>query len=127
MHQPFLAGLLTDERADRYALPSGDRMRDPSWDGAYRRLAILREHLAPGSITAFAIQFALAHPIVASLIVGLNTVAQVDQVIDAAAEPAPLSHVRAGTGDLRGARAHRNRVAAVSGDAVRYPRSRQGS
>ena len=89
--RPFLAGLLTDERADRYALPSGDRMRDPSWDGAYRRLAILREHLAPGSITAFAIQFALAHPIVASLIVGLNTVAQVDQVIDAAAEPAPLS------------------------------------
>ena len=32
-------------------------------------------------------RFALAHPVVASLIVGLNTVAQVDQVIDAAAEP----------------------------------------
>ena len=89
--RPFLAGLLTDRRADRAALPAGDRMRDPSWDTAYRRLALLRERLQPASVTAFAIQFALAHPIVASLIVGLNTVEQVDEVIDAAAEPAPRS------------------------------------
>ena len=87
--RPFLAGLLTDRRADREALPAGDRMRDPSWDGAYRRLAVLRERLQPTSVTAFAVQFALAHPIVASLIVGLNTAEQVDEVIDAAAEPAP--------------------------------------
>ena len=89
--RPFLAGLLTDRRADRDALPAGDRMRAPSWDGAYKRLEVLRERLQPHSVTAFAIQFALAHPIVASLIVGLNTVAQVDEVIDAAAEPAPRS------------------------------------
>ena len=86
--RPFLAGLLTDQRADRRCLPDDDRMRAPSWDGAYGRLAILREHLAPASMTRFAIQFALAHPIVSSLIVGLNTVAQVDEVLDAAAEPA---------------------------------------
>ena len=89
--RPFLAGLLTDRRADRAALPAGDRMRDPSWDAAYRRLAVLRERLQPASVTAFAVRFALAHPIVASLIVGLNTVEQVDEVIDAAAEPAPHS------------------------------------
>ena len=89
--RPFLAGLLTDRRADRDALPAGDRMRDPSWDAAYRRLATLRERLGPASVTAFAIQFALAHPIVASLIVGLNTVEQVDEVIDAAATPAARS------------------------------------
>ena len=89
--RPFLAGLLTDRRADRDALPAGDRMRDPSWDAAYQRLAALRERLQPASVTAFAIQFALAHPIVASLIVGLNTVEQVDEVIDAAEQPAPRS------------------------------------
>ncbi len=87
--RPFLAGLLTDRRADRDALPAGDRMRNPSWDAAYQRLAVLRERLQPASVTAFAIQFALAHPIVASLIVGLNTVEQVDEVIDAAEQPAP--------------------------------------
>jgi aryl-alcohol dehydrogenase-like predicted oxidoreductase len=89
--RPFLAGLLTDRRADREALPAGDRMLDPSWDAAYRRLAVLRERLQPPSVTAFAVRFALAHPIVASMIVGLNTVEQVDEVIDAAAEPAPRS------------------------------------
>ena len=86
--RPFLAGLLTDRRADRHALPDGDRMRERSWDRAYDRLAVIRERLGPASMTRFAIRFALAHPIVASLIVGLNTVAQVDEVIDAAAEPA---------------------------------------
>ena len=89
--RPFLAGLLTDRRADRDALPADDRMRNPSWDAAYRRLAVLRERLQPASVTAFAVQFALAHPIVASLIVGLNTVEQVDEVIDAAEHPAPRS------------------------------------
>ena len=86
--RPLLAGLLSDRRADRHTLPAGDRMRAPEWDGAYQRLAVLRQRLAPASLTRFAIRFALAHPIVASLIVGLNTVAQVDELIDAAAEPA---------------------------------------
>ena len=86
--RPFLAGLLTDRRADHHTLPDDDRMRAPEWDAAYERLAVLRKRLGPASMTRFAIRFALAHPIVASLIVGLNTVAQVDEVIDAAAEPA---------------------------------------
>ena len=37
------------------------------------------------SWTSFAVRFALIHPIVTSLIVGLNTPAQVDEVLDAAA------------------------------------------
>ena len=37
------------------------------------------------SWTSFAIRFALIHPIVTSLIVGLNTPEQVDEVLDAAA------------------------------------------
>ena len=85
--RPLLAGLLTDRRGDRKALPDGDRMRAPEWDGAYERLALLRQQMVPAALTRFAIRFALAHPVVASLIIGLNTVAQVDQVVDAAAEP----------------------------------------
>ena len=86
--RPFLAGLLTDRRADRQALPADDRMRERTWDGAYDRLDVLRDRTVPESMTRFAVRFALAHPIVSSLIVGLNTVAQVDEVIDAASEPA---------------------------------------
>ena len=85
--RPLLAGLLTDQRGNRGSLPDGDRMRAPEWDRAYERLALLRQELAPAALTRFAIRFALAHPVVTSLIVGLNTVAQVDQVLDAAAEP----------------------------------------
>ena len=99
--RPFLAGLLTDRRADRHILPGDDRMRARSWDGAYDRLAVLRERLAPASMTRFAIRFALAHPIVSSLIVGLNTVAQVDEVLDAAAEPADRTVFDQASGDLR--------------------------
>ena len=85
--RPLLAGLLTERRGNRQALPEDDRMRAPQWDGAYERLALLRQQMVPAALTRFAIRFALAHPVVASLIIGLNTVAQVDQVIDAAAEP----------------------------------------
>ena len=62
-------------------------MHGRSWDSTYDRLEVLRERLAPESMTRFALRFALAHPVVSSLIIGLNTVAQVDQVIDAAEEP----------------------------------------
>lgn len=84
--RPFLAGLLTDRRADRSQLPAGDRFQDDKWLAAYQRLDILRATLgdAVDSWTAFAIKFALCHPIVTSLIVGLNSVEQVDSVLDAA-------------------------------------------
>ena len=52
---------------------------------AYARLALLQQELEqPESLTAFAIKFALTHPIVTSLIVGLNTPEQVDEILDAA-------------------------------------------
>ena len=86
--RPFMAGLLTDRRADRQRLPADDRMQDRSWDAAYARLDQLRADLAIHSMTAFAIQFALIHPVVTSLIVGLNSEQQVDEVIDAASAPA---------------------------------------
>lgn len=85
--RPFLAGLLTDRRADRDALPADDRMRDERWDPAYERLGLIRQRLGDAigdSWTDFAIAFALAHPVVTSLIVGLNSEEQVDGVVDAA-------------------------------------------
>ncbi|MFT5089236.1 MAG: aryl-alcohol dehydrogenase-like predicted oxidoreductase [Candidatus Latescibacterota bacterium] len=84
--RPFMAGLLTDLRADRSQLPAGDRFQDDQWLSAYKRLDILKPILGGtvDSWTAFAIKFALCHPIVTSLIVGLNSVEQVDSVLDAA-------------------------------------------
>jgi aryl-alcohol dehydrogenase-like predicted oxidoreductase len=83
--RPFLAGLLTTPRAERSKLPAGDRFQDPQWDAAYQRLAKLNETFGAeiGDWTEFAIKFSLAHPVVTSLIVGLNSVEQVDQVLDA--------------------------------------------
>ena len=84
--RPFMGGLLTDERADRSQLPPEDRCLDENWDPAYQRLEVLKAAFGSGvqSWTQFAIRFALCHPIVASLIVSLNTPQQVDGVLDAA-------------------------------------------
>ena len=85
--RPFMGGLLTDRRAQRSRLPQADRCHQESWDAAYARMALLQEAFGAQveSWTSFAVRFALIHPIVTSLIVGLNTPAQVDEVLDAAA------------------------------------------
>lgn len=84
--RPFMGGLLTDSRVDRNRLPEGDRFWDKRWDPAYERLDVLKSSLGDRvtSWTQFAVKFALCHPIVTSLIVGLNTPEQVDGVLDAA-------------------------------------------
>lgn len=84
--RPFMAGLLTDQRVDRTALPREDRNRDDRWDEAYGRLELIKAAMGDQVVswTSFAIKFALIHPVVTSLIVGLNSVEQVDQVLDAA-------------------------------------------
>ena len=85
--RPYLAGLLTDERCDRDRLAAGDRFADPRWQPAYERLAVVENVLGrPESWTRFAIHFALLQPLVTSLIIGLNSTTQVDQVIDVAEE-----------------------------------------
>ena len=83
--RPFLEGMLTDARIDPLKTPEGDRARDPGWASRYALLdkarAVLGEE--PRSWTDFALQFCLADPRVTSLVVGLNTEAQVDTVCDA--------------------------------------------
>jgi aryl-alcohol dehydrogenase-like predicted oxidoreductase len=84
--RPFMGGLLTDRRVDRSQLPADDRYQDAGWDDAYKRLEMLQGTMGAEipSWTDFAIKFSLCHPIVTSLIVGLNSVEQVDGVLDAA-------------------------------------------
>ena len=84
--RPFMGGLLTDHRASRSQLPADDRFQDDRWNTSYKRLEKLQTALGDviGSWTDFAIKFSLCHPTVTSLIVGLNSVDQVDGVIDAA-------------------------------------------
>ena len=84
--RPFMGGLLTDHRARRSQLSADDRFQDARWDAAYKRLEKLQAALGDviGSWTDFAVKFSLCHPTVTSLIVGLNSVEQVDGVIDAA-------------------------------------------
>ncbi len=84
--RPLMAGLLTDRRSDRGSLPDGDRFQDSQWDERYQHLEELKS-LFPeqtDSLTAFAVRFVLCHPVVTSLIVGMNSEEQVDGVIDAA-------------------------------------------
>ena len=84
--RPFMGGLLTDRRANRETLAEDDRYQDAKWDAAYARLNLLQSELGIDipSWTEFAIKFSLCHPIVTSLIVGLNSVEQVDGVLNAA-------------------------------------------
>ena len=84
--RPFLAGLLTDERRDRRGLQIDDRFQDERWQPAYERVEQLEKDWGGPvkSWTRFAIQFALIQPLVTSLIVGLNSEQQVDQVVEAA-------------------------------------------
>jgi aryl-alcohol dehydrogenase-like predicted oxidoreductase len=80
-----MGGLLTNRRANRSQLPADDRFQKTRWDVAYKRLEALQTALGDemSSWTDFAIKFSLCHPTVTSLIVGLNSVEQVDGVLDA--------------------------------------------
>ncbi|MFP4409592.1 MAG: aldo/keto reductase, partial [Spirochaetaceae bacterium] len=73
--RPFAAGLLTDKRVNRNALPDGDRMRDSQFDRFYDQLEDLRKAISgePASWSSFAIRFSLADPRIASTVVGINS------------------------------------------------------
>lgn len=94
--QPLQAGLLTDERADRSALPAGDRFAGDRFTDHYRRLAEVRKELAEEIgpfLTSFALRFALGPPCVPSVIAGMNNRKQVEGILKAVDEPIPSSEV----------------------------------
>lgn len=83
--RPLYQGILTDGR-DPARMAADDRFREPRHAGDMARRARVAETFAAeigDSMTAFALRFALASPLVASVIVGLNTPAQVEGVVAA--------------------------------------------
>ena len=90
--RPLYQGILTDQRADQDSLPEGDRFAAAGYaDDFARRKKVaeaFREQIGE-SMTGFAIRFALAAPVVASVVVGLNTPEQTDGVVAAAEADTP--------------------------------------
>jgi len=83
--RPLYQGILTDAR-DPARMAAADRFRDPKHAEDMAKRAKVAEAFAAeigASMTAFALRFALASPLVASVIVGLNSPAQVEGVVAA--------------------------------------------
>ena len=90
--RPLYQGILTDGRADRASLPEGDRFRGERYAPDFAKRAKVDEAFGAeigGSMTSFAVRFALAAPIVASVVVGLNTPEQVEGIVAAVEEDLP--------------------------------------
>lgn len=93
--RPVLQGMLTDKRVDRSQLAAADPRREDRWDPWYELLAQIREVLPeqPDSWTDFALQFSLAHPAVTTLVIGMNTVEQVESALAAVESGYPSADV----------------------------------
>jgi len=90
--RPLYQGILTDERADQASLKPHDRFADEKYASDFAKRQKIAEAFRDqigDSMTSFAIRFALAAPVVASVVVGLNTPAQVDGILAAADGPYP--------------------------------------
>jgi aryl-alcohol dehydrogenase-like predicted oxidoreductase len=91
--RPLFEGILTDERATPRP---GDRFADPQYApalAARQKIAETFRNEIGGSMTAFALKAALAAPVVASLVVGLNRPEQVESTLKAIEGPAPSRDV----------------------------------
>ncbi len=87
--RPSYAGILTDERA---TARKGDRFTAVEHAPALARRRKIAETFRDEigeSMTALAIRFALAEPVVASLVVGLNCPEEVDGIARAVEGPSP--------------------------------------
>jgi aryl-alcohol dehydrogenase-like predicted oxidoreductase len=96
--RPLYQGILTDERADRESLRPDDRLADAQHADDFARRAkvaeVFQEEIG-NSMTSFAVRFALAHPLVASVVVGINTPEQAAGMVAAAdEEPLPIETVQ---------------------------------
>lgn len=82
--RPLLQGMLTDKRAHRADLASDDPKARMGWDSRYRLLSRIGEEIGdPESWTSFAVQFALAHPAVTSLITSSGNPGQMRSLLAA--------------------------------------------
>ena len=89
--RPLYQGILTDAR-DPARMAAGDRFRDAKYAEDMAKRAKVAQAFAAdigGSMTGFAVRFALASPLVASVIVGLNSPAQVEGIAATVDQPLP--------------------------------------
>lgn len=80
--RPLFEGVLTDRYAAHSDVPAGHRLAKEKYADAFARRAALAREIpeAAESMTRFAIRFPLMSANCASVVVGLNTEAQVDQI-----------------------------------------------
>jgi len=81
--RPLMEGVLTDKRPSQEVLAEDDRLKDPKHAPIFRQRAAVADAFKEeigGSMTRFALRFPLCSPLVASVIVGLNTPQQVEAV-----------------------------------------------
>ncbi len=92
--RPFLGGLLTDRNVRHGRLVNQNTERKGATQVPPQFIQILEQKLGPiPSWTSFAVKFALIHPIVASIVVSLNTEDQVEEVLGAADGSYPSTDV----------------------------------
>lgn len=89
--RPLLQGMLTDQRIERHLLPADDPKRQATWDPWYEAADAVRDTLGerPASWTRFALRFSITPSAVTTSVVGINTPAQLEEVL-VAVEEGPL-------------------------------------
>lgn len=82
--RPLLQGMLTDKRSSIMTLDSGDPKSRGGWSTRYELLEKIKSEVGdPESLTLFALQFALSHPGVTSLITSASNPTQMRVMLDA--------------------------------------------
>ncbi|MBL6945371.1 MAG: aldo/keto reductase [Rhodospirillales bacterium] len=94
--RPLYQGILTDQRSGQAGLGADDRFSDPKFADDFAKRAKIVEAFGDeigDSMTDFAIRFALATPVVGSVIVGLNSPEQAEGIIAATEKPLPSPRI----------------------------------
>lgn len=94
--RPLYQGILTDQRKSQADLADHDRFRDAKYADDFAKRAKVAEAFKAEigeSMTGFALRFALASPVVASVIVGLNSPAQTESTIAAIEKELPSPRI----------------------------------
>ncbi len=84
--RPLAGGILTDRRVERDTLPPDDRMREEKFDDSYLRLGVVRQAIGTRPLDSwqqFAFCFSLAHPVIKSTVLGINTVEHLGTALQA--------------------------------------------
>lgn len=99
--RPLFEGVLTDRYSSQEEVPKGHRLQDDKYASSFAQREAIAEAIpeAREGMTAFAIRFSLMSAHCASVIVGMNTEDQVNQICDYAQnvtpDPATVAKVRA--------------------------------